>query len=109
MCLDFRLGIASASQEKRGPYGFINTSGEFFIEPAYTYPRYFSEGLAAVTPMGQSFQQFIDTWGKGAFAGEYLGAHDFQDGLCRVATLQLTAYIDRQGRIIWEGPYVDRP
>jgi len=109
MTLDFRSGLASASLDKRGPYGFIDRSGEFFVDPAYAHPVYFSEGLAAVTPMGQRFSHFINIRGERAFAGEYLGAHDFKDGLCRVSTLETIAYIDHQGHTVWQGPYVNRP
>ena len=47
--------------------------------------------------------------GERAFEGEFLGAHDFEHGLCRVSTFDTTAYIDHQGHPVWEGPYVDRP
>lgn len=79
------------------------------IPPAYAFIHRFCEGLAAVTPVGERFQHFINQQGERAFAGEYLGAHDFRDGLCRVSTLETTAYIDRWGQTVWEGPYVDRP
>jgi WG containing repeat len=109
LALDFRSGVASASVENRGPFGFIDRSGSFCIEPAYTYPKYFAEGLAAVTLAGQSSHHFINMRGERAFPGEYLGAHEFRDGLSRVSTLETIAYIDHQGKTVWEGPFVDRP
>jgi hypothetical protein len=95
--------------QKKGPCGFIDVPGKMVIPPAYAYVRDFSEGLAAVTPIGESFEHFINTEGARAFAGDYLGAHDFRNGLCRVSTLETTAYIGHEGQTVWEGPYVDRP
>jgi hypothetical protein len=59
--------------------------------------------------MGKSYEYFINIEGERALAGDYLGVHDFQDGLCRVATLKAVAYIDRLGQTVWEGAFVDRP
>jgi hypothetical protein len=105
--IDFRMGLASASLEKRSPDGFINKTGDFAIEPAYQYSGYFSEGLVAVTPVGQRFKHFINLRGERAFEGEYLTADSFQNGLCLVSTLKSIAYIDRQGHTVWEGPFIE--
>jgi hypothetical protein len=106
---DFHEGLAQAAPEKKGPFGYINTQGEFVIQPAYRYATPFSEGLAAASPLGQTPSIFLNRDGDQAFAGEYLSTGAFSDGLCRVATLKTIAYIDHQGKTVWEGPYVDRP
>lgn len=87
----------------------MDKSGEFVIDPAFMYPEYFSEGLAAVTPMGNRFRHFINVHGEKAFVGEYLTSDVFLNGLCRVSTLETVAYIDHEGSTVWQGPYVDWP
>ncbi|MBV9885499.1 MAG: WG repeat-containing protein, partial [Acidobacteria bacterium] len=103
---DFREGSAPAALARKGLRGFIDKSGEFIVQPSYQYANRFSEGLARVTPFGQRMTHFIERSGERAFSGNYMGTHDFQHGLCLVSSLKTLAYIDHEGRTVWEGPYV---
>jgi hypothetical protein len=68
----------------------------------------FSEGLAAVSPVAEKSKHFITRNGQRAFSGEYVGTECFDHERCLVSTLKTIAYIDLQGRTVWEGPYVSR-
>ena len=63
----------------------------------------FSEGLAAVAPVGGSLKHFIARNGQRAFGGEYLSTESFDHGRCLVSTLKTIAYIDIHGRTVWKG------
>lgn len=105
---DFQEGLAAAATEKKGPWGYINKHGQFTILPVYRYVKQFSEGLAAVSPVGERMTHFITANGERAFSGEYLGTNSFEKQRCLVSSIKTISYIDREGRMIWEGPYVRR-
>jgi hypothetical protein len=108
MVWDMHDGLAVAYAEKRSPKGFIDRTGEFVIEPVFEYVGNFQEGLARVTPLDQRFTSFINTSGRLAFAGEFWSAESFYKGRALVKTEKTIAYIDTEGRVVWEAPIVDR-
>lgn len=102
----FREGLAAASRLNEKVSGYIDKSGRFVIPPAYGYVMSFSEGLAGVNPIDQRMRHFIGQNGERAFAGDYLGTHPFENQRSLVSTVDKLAYIDTEGRKVWEGPYV---
>jgi hypothetical protein len=103
----FSEGLADAACEPKMS-GYIDQSGDFAIAPAFVYTKQFREGLAAVTNEEKALFHFIDRSGSAAFPGEFLSVDSFHEGLCLVSTMKTIAYIDQQGRTVWEGPYVTK-
>jgi len=108
MVWDMHSGLSAANLQERLPIGFINRLGEFVIEPAYKHVGNFQEGLACVTQFNQRFTSFINTSGKLAFAGEFWSAESFHMERALIKTEKTIAYIDTDGRVVWEAPIVDR-
>lgn len=91
---DFSEELAPA-QLPGGEYGFINTSGDFVIDPQYDFAGAFSEGLAAVRDDG--------LWGYVATSGElsidlkFSDARAFSEELAAVETFEGWVYINKTG------------
>ncbi|HEX7176913.1 MAG TPA: WG repeat-containing protein [Pyrinomonadaceae bacterium] len=108
---DFSEGKALV---KRGDsWGFIDRSGRFVIPPIYAYGSSFSEGLAAVAVAREGTEAgwgYIDHAGNVRIPLEYDHAAPFSGGLAAVdrtmdgLSLGVDAYIDQQGRVVWEKP-----
>jgi hypothetical protein len=109
MVYDFHSGLSVASWKKRGPKGYIDKSGRCVIEPAYQHAKHFTEGLACVTAPDQRFSHFINPDGGRSFQGDFWTAESFYMQRALVETEKTIAYIDTEGRTVWEGPVVDRP
>jgi hypothetical protein len=108
---DFSEGKALV---KRGDsWGFIDRTGKFVIPPTYAYGSSFSEGLAAVTVARARVQAgwgYIDHAGNVRIPLEFDYAAPFSGGLAAIDRtvdgnpLGVDAYIDTQGRTVWEKP-----
>lgn len=102
---NFADGLAcAAKKEKDGKkYGFIDKTGKFVIEPAFTMPAHFSEGLAFVMKDGKRL--FIDKTGKEAFPldPKICEAAAFSEGLSCVTSMDgKTGFIDKTGKFAIE-------
>lgn len=86
---NFVDGLAPAgimSADKTARYGFINTSGQFVVEPQYLGASEFSEERAAVLINEQDGERnygFITATGEILYSG-FADAHRFSDGLAQV-------------------------
>ena len=106
-CDPFSEGLALA--EVDGKYGYINVSGNFVIEPNFTwgndkarYPADFSEGKAVVR-YGDQYG-YIDKKGKIIIIPSFAYAYPFKEGFAKVITKDdNTCYINEEGRIIVNG------
>jgi hypothetical protein len=105
---DMHFGLAVASLENKSPFGFIDSSGRFAIRPAYKHVAHFQEGLAAVIPVNKRLQSFIGLNGEEAFGGEFWSADSFHMQRALVMTEKTIAYLDPDGKFVWESPVVDR-
>lgn len=104
---EFREGLADISVG--GRWGYINQRGDVAIATKYRYSGEFTEGLAYVEPFDNPERHvgFIDREGAYVIPPQFLMVATFRYGLCLVELTEELAYIDRNGTIIWHGPFVD--
>lgn len=87
-----------APVKKNKKWGFIDTTGNFIIEPVFEEVDYFSEGLAAVKYKGK--------WGYILTSGEWYVnpvfdfAKKFKDGMGLVKEGKIYYYVNKQNQII---------
>lgn len=88
-------------------YGYINTKGQWVIQPQFNWAANFANGLAAVkTGRGPlaTIYAYINTQGQIVIPdGQYYNIHDFADnGLAAVDVIgkDNVAFIDKQGNIV---------
>lgn len=86
-------------------YGYVDSSGEWAIEPEFEFAHDFVEGLAAVVQAGQ--YGFIDDSGAVVIEPEYDFADDFSDGLAVVLVDGSYGYIDASGQVVIEPQFSD--
>jgi hypothetical protein len=103
----FSEGLAPVEIGKK--WGFIDKTGKTVIPLQYTLLAHsFSEGLAAVRVRGQGgFGKwgFIDKEGKMVIPPQYDGAHNFSEGLARVAVDGKYGFIDQTGKMVIQPQY----
>nr|WP_314383821.1 WG repeat-containing protein [uncultured Cardiobacterium sp.] len=95
------------AQNDRKRYGYINTKGQWVIQPQFNWAANFANGLAAVETersiTGDSYA-YINTQGQIVIpTGPYYNIHDFADN--GLATAQINkgsdvVFIDKQGNIM---------
>jgi len=95
---DFHDGLAVAKIE--GKCGFINKIGEFVVEPIFDDLEELSEGLALVE-IGHKYG-FIREAGRFAIALQFDRAESFRGSISRVWKDGNNAFIDTDGRIIFQ-------
>jgi hypothetical protein len=85
-------------------WGYVDRDGEVVIPPVFQYASTFSEGLAAVQPLGASCVGFIDTTGAWAIpcSDRFSTPAYFSEGLAATGG----RYIDPSGTVVlsFEGP-----
>ena len=90
-------------------WGYVDTDGDWIIEPRFEKARVFAEGLAAVQLGGK--WGYIDQTGAIVIQPQFTEAHPFRGGTARVATgperlpgLGVTAsaygFVDKTGRMV---------
>lgn len=67
-----------------GKWGYINTKGEYQINPQFESAEYFSDGLARVVSGGKV--GYINTKGQYAINAQYEDGTSFEDGVAFVVT-----------------------
>ncbi|MGA2593889.1 MAG: WG repeat-containing protein [Bryobacteraceae bacterium] len=104
---DFVEGLSPARVGEN--WGFIDSAGDWAIQPKYSRVQAFSEGLAAVTYQRMPYDSaaYIDRSGKAIieFHKGVTDAGPFSEGLAAVRTNGYTglgklAYIDRSGTVV---------
>ena len=85
-----------AAVKVNGQWGYIDTLGEFVIEPAYSDARSFKNGLAAVCDADGQWG-YIDAEGNVIIDFAYNSAGDFSDGYALVAKPMEQGLIDIYG------------
>jgi hypothetical protein len=93
---NFTDGLAKV--EKYGKCGYIDSTGNFVIEPKYEKAQPFINNLARVKLNGS--WGFIDKSGQLLGNESFFNAEDFADDLARVRDVKGWGYIDRQGNRI---------
>jgi hypothetical protein len=88
-------------------YGFIDTTGEFAIEPQFTRASTFSEGLAAAQVEDGGLVGYVDTTGEFVIEPRYQQVGPFQEGLAAVFNGQQFLYIDTEGEVVWQTGAID--
>ena len=93
-------------------YGFIDSSGQYVVQPTYSQAEDFSDGLAAVRADSIAWG-YIDKSGSMAIEPKYTSAAGFHDGYA-VVTYQTPsncgmpnnylAIIDKSGNEVWTSP-----
>ena len=100
----FSEGLAVA-RIKKG-YGFINTLGEWVIEPKYSKVGPMSEGMAAAQREGRC--GYIDRHGEEVVKLEFSRCKDFDDGTAVVYQgMRKAGLVDQEGRVVLE-PGINR-
>ena len=100
----FSEGLAQV--QVRGRWGYVDTQGEWVVEPTYERADPFREGVASVRK-GEKQYGWIDRSGAEAIPFRFDVGDSFHEGLAR-ATLPGQpgwSYVDRQGDVVIPGPY----
>jgi WG containing repeat len=115
MAYEFSEGMAAVILDKRT--GYVNRGGELVIPPAFLWGRCFSDGLAAMNVgSGKAHKSiadgcdedgFIDPQGDFVIPPAFLATAIFRDGLRLVETETDLMYIDRDGKPVWRGGWVE--
>ena len=95
---DFSENLASVSFD--GKYGYINTDGDFVIEPQFEAAGSFAEGVACVKTNGK--YGYIDTNGKFVIEPQFDDAGSFTEGVAYVKTNGKYGYINTNGKFVIE-------
>ena len=111
----FRELVKEAARSREQAYpptnraGFIDATGKVVIKAEYVDAKSFSEGLAAVAVMSSDKKKvwgYIDREGRVMIPPQFESAMPFRGGLaavnCDNHSRSCKAYIDRQGRIVWQ-------
>lgn len=92
--------------------GFVDRSGNWVIEPNYRRAADFSEGVAAVQSP-KSLWGYVDHQGQMVIEPRFSWTNPFRNGLAQVFfdsdAGHQSGYIDRSGRIVWQGEYPYQP
>jgi hypothetical protein len=104
-CRDFSEGFAAVRDDKKNRlFGFINTKGEWLVEPTFDYAGDFRNGMALVKYPNTTKYGYIDTTGNPVirpFADN--GGLNFQDGAAWVSTKDgFYGQIDKSGNRIFD-------
>ena len=97
---DFPMGFAPELPGWENPPDLVRVQAGAVQRGAY-----FSEGLQAAAirlETGQLSYGYVNLDGEFAIAPTFLAAGNFLNGLALVATNEGLAYIDRNGRLVWE-------
>ena len=102
------------SRQFCGRWGFIDTAGNFAVEPHFIEAFSFSEGLAAVRVRNPNVEAqkswlygYIDRTGVVVIAPQFEAAFDFSDGIARVVVDGRKGFIDKTGRRVTEATFDD--
>jgi hypothetical protein len=97
--LDFFEGLQPVA--KKGKVGFIDTRGNWAVQPVYDHVENFHDSAARVIlPGANSKWFFIDKNGKRLFEKEFQRVSDFHEGLARFGDgKQDSGFVDKTGRI----------
>ena len=82
---DYAFFDGLAISSKAGKYGFIDTKGNFVVQPDYEIVKPFANELAAVKKP-QDYWGFINTKGERAVRPEYTEVRPFKEGRAAVKT-----------------------
>lgn len=76
-------------------WGYIDSSGEYVIEPQFLYAGPFSdEGLAAVQDAESELWGYIDNFGDWVIYPQFVCAFEFKDGMAKVGERIESEYFD---------------
>jgi serine/threonine protein kinase len=83
-----------------GRMGYINTKGNFVIQPEFDGASYFSDGLALAWIYGKN-RGYIDKTGHFVIPPQFgrNTVHDFSEGLARLCVVRTCGYIDKTGHL----------
>jgi hypothetical protein len=99
---NFSQGLASAMLDTEdGECGYIDRKGKWKIEPIFNHAGTFSEGLANVQLLGKTKWGFIDKKGETIIPAKWDMVSPFNKGLALVRRGKSSAYIDKDGELIW--------
>ena len=83
-----------------GAWGYIDTKGDWVIDPTFYSAQPFSEGLAAVKKGYTGKWGYIDREGKWMLEPGYERATPFHEGLAAVVVNNKWGFIDHSGNVI---------
>lgn len=83
-----------------GLWGYIDSEGEWAINPSFQSAQPFSEGLAAVKRRNSGKWGYIDKRGKWILKPAYERATPFNEGLAAVVVNNKWGFIDHDGKVI---------
>ncbi len=95
-----RMGIVYENQL----CGYINTKGQAVIAPQFRSCSQFSDGFAAVIPVGSSKCGYVNKKGQTIIASQFTSCSEFSEGFASVKPDQSAkfGYIDKTGRMVIE-------
>ena len=101
------LGLVSVVEDGNRGWGFINTSGDWVIEPKYSGADVFSEGLARVRNSENDLCGYIDTEENLIIDYQFYDGSPFYDGYAMVQKDEggNVAYINTKGEYVTDYLY----
>lgn len=99
----WKAALPRSEFEEGGAWGYVDTSGDFVIQPRFVAARSFSGGLAAVAIETMALETrwgFIDRSGALAIDYQFEDVGRFSEGLSAVLYEDKWGYISRTGLVI---------
>ncbi len=103
--VEFSHGLLPMSEGDK--WGFVNTKGEWVIEPAFDKAYSFSEALAGVQDSKSRKWGFVDEKGKWVIKAEFEDVGSFSDSLAPAKKNGKWGFIDEKGEWIVDNDYLD--
>jgi hypothetical protein len=100
---DFSEGLAPV--EVHGSFGFIDTAGNYRVEPRFAFAGAFAGNRAPVQIEGK--WGYTDATGRLAIPPVFAWAGSFSEGRAPIADSLGYAYIDTDGALVGDGHYSD--
>ena len=102
---DFYEGLAkvAATREGQSVYGFIDSRGQWVVEPMYEKAGRFSAGFAIVCKNDR--YGYVDTKGKEIISCQFEDVGSFHNGFAAVKQGGWTGFIDTSGRVVIKPQY----
>lgn len=97
----FSEGLSDFYDNEKECFGFINTSGDWVIEPKFKSSLRFTEGLACMQKVGVKTKGYIDKNGQIVIPEKFETALPFKNGLAYVKHKKQMGYINKTGEFIW--------
>lgn len=102
LATSFSEGLAEMYDNETECVGFMDTKGEWVIQPQFEETLRFTEGLACVKRDGEDRECFINMKGETIISERFDTALPFKNGLAYAEEKGEKGYINKLGKFVWQ-------